>query len=177
MTNDARLIEPLKMFARSDDADLRALGLASLHAGFIQQRDVFEFLAAEEQRTGGFGDAVRLRWSVAADILAGQRANQGDAATSILFLNRSIEANPNNYVSLSHLALAQIQAGDAEQAVLALRRAIQARPTKAALHFQLAQTLARMNRVPEAIQAVESGLRLAPEDAAARRLLEQLRRP
>lgn len=177
MTNDARLIEPLKMFARSDDADLRALGLASLHAGFIQQRGVFEFLASEEQRTGGFGDAVRLRWSVAADILAGQRANQGDAATSIQFLNRSIEANPNNYVSLSHLALAQIQAGEAEQAVLALRRAIQARPTKAALHFQLAQTLARMNRVPEAIQAVESGLRLAPEDAAARRLLEQLRRP
>ena len=57
------------------------------------------------------------------------------------------------------------------------RKKIQAKPTKAALHFQLAQSLVQLSRVPEAIQALETGLRLAPEDPAARRLLDQIRRP
>ncbi len=177
MTNDARLIEPLKNFARNEDVDLRALGLTALHAGFMEHQPVYDFLASEEQRTGGFGDAVRLRWSVAADMLAGQHANRGDVSTSIQLLNRSVEANPNNYVSLSHLALAHLQTGDSEKAIAALQSAIKARPTKAALHFQLAQTFAQLNRAAEAIQSLEAGLRLAPEDTAARRLLEQLRQP
>lgn len=177
MTNDARFVEPLKGFARSEDSDLRALGLTALHVGFSQYSTVLDFLAAEEQRTGGFGDPVRLRWSVAADALASQAAERGNLPVALQFLTRSIEANPNNHVSLSHLALVQLQAGNPQAAVVALQRAIQARPTQAALHFQLAQTLARMDRVPEAIKALENGLRLAPDDANAMRLLEQLRRP
>ena len=120
--------------------------------------------------------AVRLRWSIAADTLAAQHTDRGDSATALQFLEKSVEANPNNYVSLSHLALAQLRSGESEKAIAALRNAIQAKPTKAALYFQLAQTLAQLSRVPEAVQALEAGLRLAPEDAAARRLLDQLRR-
>ena len=177
MTNDARLVEPLKEFARSPDVDLRALGLAALHAGFIQHAPIYDFLAGEERPPAGFTDAVRLRWSIAADTLATQHADRGDFTTALLFLEKSVEANPNNYVSLSHLALAHLRNGESEKAIAALRSAIQAKPTKAALHFQLAQTLVQLSRVPEAIQSLEAGLRLAPEDAAARRLLDQIRRP
>lgn len=177
MTNDARLVETLKEFARSPDVDLRALGLTALHAGFIQHAPIYDFLAGEERPPAGFTDAVRLRWSIAADALATQHADRGDFSTALLFLEKSVEANPNNYVSLSHLALAHLRNGESEKAIAALRSAIQAKPTKAALHFQLAQTLVQLSRVPEAVQALETGLRLAPGDAAARRLLDQIRRP
>lgn len=177
LTNDPRLVLPLTDFARSTDPDLRALGLAALHAGFSQHTPVYDFLATEERSPAGFTDAVRLRWSIALDTLAGRHAERGDFAVAIQFLQKSLEANPNNYVSLSHLALARLNAGDTDQAIVTLRRAIQVRPTKAVLHFQLAQTLARLHRVPEAVQSLEDGLRLAPEDAAAKRLLEQLRQP
>lgn len=177
MTNDARLVGPLQEFARSADVDLRALGLAALHAGFIQHAPIYDFLAGEERPPAGFTDAVRLRWSIAADTLAAQHADRDDSSTALQFLEKSVEANPNNYVSLSHLALTRLQNGEPEKAVAALQSAIKAGPTKAALYFQLAQTLAQVSRGPEAIQALEAGLRLAPEDAAAQRLLNTLRSP
>jgi Flp pilus assembly protein TadD len=177
LTNDPRLVSPLMAFARSDDLDLRALGLLALQAGFSQHATVREFLAAPERLPAVSSNAIRLRWSSAADILGIRHAGSGDWPLAIQFLEQAMAANPDNFVAMSHLALVQLQSGDADQAVGWLRKAIQARPNQAVLHFQLGQTLARIGRVPEAIVSLESGLRLAPDDAAARRLLEQLRRP
>ncbi len=176
MSNDTRVVGPLRQFARSADEDQRALGLMALHAGFAQHESVLDFLSSEERPPAGFTDAIRLRWSVAADTLASQHAARGDLKTAVHFLERSLEAHPNNHVALSHLAQTQLQAGEPEKAIDALRKAIQAQPTKATLHFQLAQTLARLGRAAEALPSVEAGLRLNPEDTAARRLLEELQR-
>lgn len=173
MSNDARVVKALMDYARSSDVDQRALGLMSLHAGFAQHPSVLEFLGAQEG--AGFSDAVRLRWSSAADTLASRLAAAGDYAAAIHFLDRALEAHPNNYVSLSHLARLRLQSGDGEGAVAALSKAIETRPTQATLWFQMGQMLAQLGRKAEAKVALEGGLKLNPEDAAARRLLEEMR--
>jgi hypothetical protein len=174
-SHDPRLVAPLTQFARSADPDLRALGLLALDAGFREHAPAREFLAAPEQAPATLPDAVRRRWSVAADTLASRQVERGDFLTATQFLHRAIAAHPGNFVAMSHLALACLQSGDAGQGIHWLESAVRARPNNAILRFQLGQTLARLGRVPEAIQSLEAGLRLAPDDPAARRLLEQLR--
>ncbi len=173
MSNDARFVRPLQSFAQSADLDQRALGLMALHTGYGQHDDVLNFLGAQEG--AGFGDAVRMRWSVAADSMASMHAARGDAPAAIHFLERAVEANPASHVSLSHLAQAQMRAGEPEKAVESLRRALAIRPTQAALWFQLGQVFAQSGRVPDAIAVVEAGLKVNPEDANGRRLLDSLR--
>lgn len=173
MSNDLHVVGPLMDYARSADLDQRALGLMSLHAGFAQHAPVLGFLGAQEG--GGFSDAVRLRWSVAADTLASRFAAAGDLPAATQFLERALEAHPKSYVSLSHLARVRLESGDGEGAIAALRQAMEIRPTQATLWFQMGQTLAQLGRKAEARVALEGGLKLNPEDATARRLLEEIR--
>jgi predicted Zn-dependent protease len=133
------------------------------------------FLAAQLNSLGPREDAVRNRWAIAADTVGGAAAGRGDLAGAIRCLEKSLEVKPDNHVTLSHLALANLKSGDATSAAARLKQAIALKPHQAVLHFQLAQTHAQQGQIPDAILSLEEGLKYSPEDPNARRMLELLR--
>jgi hypothetical protein len=165
----------LKEFAADSDADLQALALVALQIGYGSHPAINEWLETR-LKTLKDGDAVRLRWAVAADYLGGIFGQKGDLPAARLCFEKGLEVQPRNEVILSHLALAYFQEQKPDAAIATLKKAIAIRPTKAVLHFQLAQMYAQLQRIPESIQALQSGLEYAPHDANARAMLLQLQK-
>ena len=169
------LLARLKALARSPDLDLKALALMALHVGYDGRPDVREFLVTQIKSLGTREEAIRSRWAIAADTVGNLAVGRGDLPGAIRCLEKSVEIKPDNYVTLSHLALVKLRSGDAEAAVARLKQAIQLKPSKAVLHFQLAQTCAQLGRTADAIQSLEEGLKYAPGDPAAQAMLRRLR--
>src|SRR5437773_7710791 len=61
---DAEAIARLKRFAESEDLDLKAIALMTLHLAYDGQSDVHAFIA---ERLKSSDDAVKDRWAVAMD--------------------------------------------------------------------------------------------------------------
>jgi tetratricopeptide (TPR) repeat protein len=172
---DGEALAKLQAFAQSPDLDLKALGLLALQIGFDQTASIRTMLDNQLKRHSGPNDPLRNRWAIAADNLGSLFAARGELPTAIICFQKSLEVKPDNFVTMSHLALAYLREGQTQDAIVWLRRAIQIKPSMAPLHFQLAQTYARLQQIPAAITAVEEGLKYAPDDPRAKHLLEQLR--
>jgi Flp pilus assembly protein TadD len=172
---NAESLSRLKALAQSADLDLQALALMALHVGYDQRPEVREFLVNQVRSLGPREDAVRSRWAIAADTVGNMQVGRGDLPGALRCLEKSVEIKPDNYVTLSHLALVSFRSGDADAAIARLQQAIQLKPHKAVLHFQLAQTFAQLGRTAEAIQSLEEGLKYAPDDRAAQGMLRRLR--
>jgi len=168
------VVNQLKAFAESEDVDLKALGLTALHLGYTQQTEIRSF-CAERLRRLGPSDPVRSRWAVAAGYCGDAWAEGGQIQNAIFGFKQSLEVQPDNVITLSHLALACQRSGDLPQALTALKKASSLQPARAVLHFQLALVYQQVRQIPEAIRELEAGLQFAPDDPAANRLLEQLR--
>ena len=172
---DPDVIAKLKEFARSDDLDLKAMALMALDIGYGQNGHLQNYLTTQLQALGPEEGAVRDRWGIAADYFGNAYAANGDAQNAIVCFKKSLQAKPDNVVTMSHLALTSLRSGDVESAMTWLKNGIKLRPSKAVLHFQLAQTYAQTGRTAEAIGELEAGLQFAPEDQMAKRMIQQLR--
>ena len=168
-------IAKIQAFARQDDLDLKALALMALHTGYGERSDVRDFLSEQRARLGSNPLAIESRWAVAADAFGMALAQNDDFPGALDCFKRSLEIQPRNIVTMSHLAQAQFRAGQLAEAIATFRNAIKASPTTANLYFQLAQIHAHQNQLLEAIANLEQGLRYAPHDQAAQGFLEQLR--
>jgi tetratricopeptide (TPR) repeat protein len=164
----------LKVLAQNTDIDVAALALAALDIGYATQPDAASVCEKALRAQTASSEAIRDRWALAAAYRGDAYA--GDTANAIFCFNRSLAVKPASVVTLSHLALAHLNAGDVQPAVEALQKAIALQPHKATLHFQLALIQYRRGQIGEAIRELEEGLKYAPDDPAARRMLEQLRR-
>ena len=172
---DADVVEKLIALTRSEDLDLKSVALMALHLCQGQSPAMRALLDEPLKSRGARADSIRSRWAIAADTLGSAYAAKDDLTNAVLCLAKSLEVRPDNYVTLSHLALVLMKAGDFPEAIRWLQRAISLKPEKAALHFQLAQAHAQLRQIPQAIQEMEEGLKYTPEDQAAKRLLQQLR--
>lgn len=172
---NAAVVAHLRALAQSRDPDVQALALMSLQIGFAQDPEVRSILDEHLGDRSPSRRAVRDRWAVAADNFASAAAARGDFPGAIFCLKKSLEVNPGNYVTMSHLALAFLREGEAQEAIQWLKKAIQLKPNHATLYFQLGQTHAHLQQIPDAMAAFVEGLKYAPDDPKARQMLEQLR--
>ncbi len=174
---DPEVLRRLKAFALSSDLDIKAFALMALQLGFAQIPEAQEMVETARRQAGGPAEAIRNRWALILDNFGNLFAAHSDLGAALLCLKKSLEVAPNNFVTMSHLALAELRNGETDQAIQWLKKAIALKPSHAVLHFQLAQTLVQMERIPEAIAAFEEGLRYSPDDAKAKRMLQRLREP
>jgi tetratricopeptide (TPR) repeat protein len=175
--SDAEVVEKLKAFAKGDDLDLKSIALMALHLGYDQDSDVRAFLVGQLKGLNRREEAVRRRWGIAAGNMGSGYAASGDTSNATVCFRKSLEAQPDNFVTMSHLALTYLKSADFQNAIVWLNKAVQLKPHKATLHFQLAQTYAQLGQISQATQSLEEGLKYAPDDQAAQRLLQQLRGP
>ena len=169
------IITKLQAFARHENLDLKALGLMALHIGYGDGAEIRSFIEKQRSQLGTNAGAVEARWAIAADAFGTALAQNNDLASALVCFQRSLEIQPRNVATISHLALGQFRSGEATGAIETLRKAIAISPATANLYFQLAQIHAQQNEFAQAIETIEKGLQYAPHDEAAKFLLEKLR--
>ena len=131
------VVQRLERLAQSDDLDLRALALASLHLARGEDPRVRRFLAGELERLDSVDDAIRKRWSVALGFVADGYRQRGDPARAIATYRKALEIRPHEARVLLNLGLAFADARDFANAIESYRRSLAADP---------AQPLAHVNR-------------------------------
>jgi Flp pilus assembly protein TadD len=173
--SDPEVVKKLQAFAQHEHLDLKALALMALHVGYSDRPEIRDFLDRQRTNLGTNESAIKARWAISADDLGSALAINNDLPSAIACLHKSLEIQPANVATMSHLALAYLKSGNTEESISTLRKAIATRPATPNLHFQLAQVYVQVADVPRAIEALEQGLQYAPHDEMARVLLAKLR--
>ena len=116
----------LRLLARSEDVDVRALALASLHLARGSEPRARTFLAEQLAELGPSDRAVRRRWVLALGFLADHHRAAGDYFRAITVYRKALEVLPDDPAVLENMGLAYGGAGDPATAVLYYERSLAA---------------------------------------------------
>lgn len=134
--------------------DLAALAQLTLDAGDKARAAFYFGLAATRDPTNA---ELQKRAGMACT-----EAEQWDDAAQ--FLERAVQAMPNDAGALATLGAVQIRREKPEAAVEYLRRAVTANPTHADYHRRLGIALARLRQIDAALASLDTAMRLNPRE-------------
>jgi tetratricopeptide (TPR) repeat protein len=161
------IVDRLERLARSDDIDIRAIALASLHYARGTDRRVRDFLRERLAALGPDDALVRARWAIVLGYLGDRSRAKGDAALAVTAYEKALEVQPQSARVLLNLGLAYADAGDAARAIDSYRRslALDARQPLALVNMGIA--LQAQNSLQPAIDAYRQAIALNPYEALA----------
>jgi tetratricopeptide (TPR) repeat protein len=145
---------------------VRALGLAYMVSGDYDK-------AAEQFRRSLELNPDQAQVLVELGAVLMQRGN-ADGATQAF--RRAVEVSPQDPLGYANLGVILLQRGEVKSSIEALEKAVALDPSLANANFMLGNAYAALGRLPQAADALARGLEFAPGDAAARRMLDELRR-
>jgi hypothetical protein len=173
---DHKIVEKFMKMSRSDDVDLKALALMSLHLSRGNDPAIRSYLMQTLQNLRQRENAVRRRWSLSIDFMGNLYASEGNLDYAILAHKKALEINPDDgftWINLGNALRANKRYLDA---IHAFQESLKIKPYMIFIHFQLAELYNITSRRREAIQTLKQLLRLEPENQIARRMLSQLER-
>ncbi len=97
-----------------------------------------------------------------------------DGATSAF--RDATTVNPWDPIGYANLGVALLRRGEVRSSIEALEKAVSLDPSLADANFMLANAYATLRQLKQAADALERGLEFSPRDAAARRMLDEIRR-
>jgi Flp pilus assembly protein TadD len=164
---DREAIRRLERLAVSEDLDVQALALATLHLAAGDRRRVRRFLA---KTLGGLGDReslVRVRWKVALAFLGDTWRERGDVRTAVTAYQRALEVAPDDPAVLANMGLAYAGAGNWPEATATYRRSLALDPRQPLTLVNLGLALEAQNDAAGARAAYEQALAADPAEAVA----------
>ena len=165
----------LEHLAQSEDLEVQAFALMTLHYIAGEEPSVREFLNAQLRVAGAKENALRRRWALAMDFLGIVWASERrDYAKAIGAHRKALEILPEDEVTRSNLAQAYQQRGEHEAAIATLREGLHFAPQSANLYAQLAQSYLALRQFAAAREAIANGLRHEPEHARLKQLALQM---
>ena len=100
---DESIIEKIKIYVQSDDIDIKALALASLHYSQYQNPDIQLFIKKEVEKLGEFEEPIRRRWGLILDYFGSVYYLSGDRPRAITCFELAIEVLPDDKVIQENL--------------------------------------------------------------------------
>jgi len=171
---DHKIVDKLLKMSLSDDVDLKALALMSLHLSKGNDQNIRSHLMQTLQNLRQRENAVRRRWSLSIDFMGNLYAGEGNLDNAILAHKKALEINPNDGFTWINLANALRAKKLYLAAIDAFKEAQKIKPYMIFIHFQLAELYNITGRKLEAVQTLKQLLRLEPDNQLARRMLSQL---
>ncbi|MBI4502543.1 MAG: tetratricopeptide repeat protein [Gemmatimonadetes bacterium] len=162
----ASAYEKAKEVAPRDPGVLRALGVAYTRLGELDRamtelRHSLELNPNQVQAEVDLGTTMMQR---------------GDMAGAIAAFRQALAINPEDPIGYANLGLALVRSGDPKGALEPLEKAVSLDPSLADANFILAQAQATLGRLDRAADALQKGLEFQPQNAAARQMLQDIRR-
>lgn len=171
---EPEIVEKLKGLSKSDDWDLKALALMSLHLACDHRANIHSFLLASLQKLGIEEVPIRTRWAFAADYLGSIYSMKGDFENAIACYKKAIEIKPNDPVPLVNLGLAYSKEGDIEDAIAAYEKAVETKPSYTVAHTRLANLYLQLGDFSNAVTYCKKAIEIKPIDPSAHFLLAKL---
>ena len=157
----------LEQLAQSEDVDVRALALASLHLARGEDSRVRRFLAGELTRLGALDGAIRKRWSVALGFVADRYRQQGAPNQAITVYRKALEVRPDEARTLLNLGLALADAGDFAGAIESYRKSLAADPAQPLAHVNWGIALEALGDTAGAVSAFRRAIAVDPSEPLA----------
>ncbi len=155
---EPEVLDSLKGLSRSDDLDVQALALATLH--FVRGEDerMRSYLADRLRNLGELDSRIRSRWTMALGYLADTYRTAGDFPNAITTYRKALEILPSD--ARIHLNLAQAYAGAGEpaRAVENYKRSIQLDPNQPLAYVNLGIAYIAQGDSRNAIAMYESAI-------------------
>ncbi|MGH1363506.1 MAG: ammonia-forming cytochrome c nitrite reductase subunit c552 [Calditrichia bacterium] len=164
----------LKLLSESNDRDLRAFALMSLHLSQGNVADVRKMLVESLQNAGAQETSLRKRWSITMDYIGSQFFSERDYFSAIRAYNKALVINAKDTFVLDNLAAALEATEDYSSAISTYQRGLTIEPQAAQRHFRLARALNKAKRLDEAIVALKKGLTLDPTNKNQQSILRYL---
>jgi len=164
---DGGAIRRLERLAASEDPDVQALALATLHLAAGDRRGVRRFLA---KALAGLEDRellIRVRWKVVLAFLGDTWRERGDVRTAIIAYQRALEVAPDDPAVLANMGLAYAGAGNWTEATATYRRSLSLDPRQPLTLVNLGLALEALNDVAGSRAAYQQALAVDAGEAVA----------
>jgi tetratricopeptide (TPR) repeat protein len=139
---EEEVVEHVQRLAESEDPDLQALALASLHLARGEDPSVRSFLAAQLRELGTSDSAIRRRWAWMLGFLGKSYTASNDHQTALLVYRKAAEILPDDAEVLLNLGNASSSLGNYGDAVGYFRRSLTSDPEQPLVLANLAVALA-----------------------------------
>ena len=164
---DRKLRPRLQSLAGSDDDDVAALALATLHYAEGGRAATRQFLIERLRTLQARDAAVRARWAIALGHLGDRLRAQGRATAAVVTYLKVLEIMPNEGRAWSNLGLAYLDVQQVADARTAFTRATELDPTNSLAWVNLGMAHARAGGADMAADAYRRALSVNPHEALA----------
>jgi tetratricopeptide (TPR) repeat protein len=160
-------LDRLQRLAESEDLDLKALALASLHFARGDDPDVRPWLAARLRELGPIDMDIRRRWVWVLNFRGDAYAGRGDGQRALASYQKAAEILKNDPEVLRKIGIAYSNLGDYASAVRYLRSSDQAAPDDPVTLVSLGFAMALAGDFDGALGAYRRAIELNPWDPAS----------
>jgi tetratricopeptide (TPR) repeat protein len=164
---DGDVVERLELLAGSDDLDLKALALASLHFARGDAPEVRSFLEAGLRELGPIDAGIRRRWVWVLNFRGDAYAGRGDYRSALTAYRKAAEILPNDPEVSRKIGIAYSNLGDTPSALRYLRSSERADPDDPVTLASLGFALALAGDMDGAMSAYRRAIELNPWEPAS----------
>lgn len=163
-TLEPEIVESLEALAKSDDIDVKALALASLHLARGEDPDVRTFLSRSLAGLGAEDRPIRRRWATVLGDRGDAYRTRAQPAAAVVAYRKALEITPDNARIHLNLGLAYGAAGDLANAVAHYQRSLQLDPAQPLALVNLGIARAAQGDIDAAAAQYREAIRLNPYD-------------
>lgn len=157
----------LRLLARDQDEDTRAVALATLHLAQGGDRSTRRFLARSLVASAGHDAGLRARWAIVLGYMGDRLAAAGNTGDAVAAYSRALEVQPANARLLLSLANVRRDAGDLADAVEAYQRSVALDRNAPLTWVNFGIALGAIGDTAAAITALNNAATLDPGEALA----------
>lgn len=161
------VVDRLRRLAETDDPDLQALALASLHLAAGEEGSIRSFLADRLRSLGPSRDAlVRSRWVWVLSFRGDAYAARNQLQEALATYGKAADVLPDDPEVARKLGNVYLDLGDVGSAIRHLRRSVDLGPDDPDNLASLGAALARQGDLDGAIEAYRGAIQLNPWETA-----------
>jgi len=162
---ELEIIAKLKQLCESEDLDLKALALMSLHFSYDHDPEVHAYLRNKLQSLNTEEMRVRKRWAVALAYLAGLYRGKGELENSVVTYKKALEVLPDDAATLVNLGITYSHKADIEQAVACYQKALEFKPHDAIAWVNLGIAYQKRGELSSEVFAYKKAIEYNPWNA------------
>jgi tetratricopeptide (TPR) repeat protein len=164
---EAGIVERLEALSRSDDVDLQALALASLHFARGEDPAVRSFLGEELKRLAARDAMVRRRWVWILNFRGDIYTARGRHRLALTAYGKAQEILPDDPGVLRNLGIAYVNLGVYQEAISNFRRSLELDPVQPLTLVSLAFALTESGDFDSGLAAYRRAIELDPWEPKA----------
>ncbi len=161
---EAEIVDRLRQLSESDDADVQALALASLHFARGDDPAIRSLLADKLGTLGARDGAIRRRWVWMLDFRGDAYRERGEFRLALTSYQKAQEILPNDPAVLRDLGIASVDLGAYGDAITSFRKSLEINPVQPLTLVSLGFALTQRGDFAAGLAAYRQAIEMNPRE-------------